>query len=186
MREAKKKIRYPYESSKLSPAQSREKIAELLEKYGCRDLSWTMIDKRYNLKFALDIEVEGKKRLLGFIFIPPQIPKEVKEYNKNLYRYEKIIINDEVVSFRVLYWYLKNKIIAVQTGLISAEQEFMANILIRLPDGREGTLLDKLKEELPRLTQLQQFSALPSPFRKEEDERETVTTSEYRTEDKNR
>jgi hypothetical protein len=180
----KKKITYPYENSKLTPAQSREKIAELLEKYGCRDLSWTMIDKRYNLKFALEIEIAQNKRLLGFIFIPPQIPKEVKQYNEKLYRYDKVIINDEVVSFRVLYWYLKNKIIAVQTGLISAEQEFMANILIRLPDGREGTLLDKLKEELPRLTNIQQFSALPSPSQKRDDERTTLTTSEYRTEER--
>jgi hypothetical protein len=177
---------YPYEGSKLSPAQSREKIAELLEKNGCRDLSWTMTDGKYNLRFALPITIDQKERLLAFLFVPPQIPKRVKQYNKELYRYQDITINDEVVSFRVLYWYLKNKIIAVQTGLISAEQEFMANILIRLPDGRDGTLLDKLHSELPRLAHVQEFTSLPLPSSNKDGERTTVTTSEYRTEDKPR
>lgn len=153
----------PYAGSRLSPSQSRDAIEKLLTNAGCKDLQWTMINSEYILKFALPIKIQGVDKLIGFKFLPPRIPKVVRQYNTKMYRYEKITVNDDVTAFRVLFWYLKNKIIAIKTGLVSAEQELMANILLKLPSGEEATLGEKLHDSLPMIGKVEDFAVLPAP-----------------------
>jgi hypothetical protein len=153
----------PYEGSRLTPSQSRDAIEKLLTTAGCKDLQWTMINGEYILKFALPIQIQGVNKLIGFKFLPPRIPKVVRQYNTKTYQYEKITINDDVTAFRVLFWYLKNKIIAIKTGLVSAEQELMANILLKLPNEQETTLGERLQNALPGLGNFQDFAVLPGP-----------------------
>ena len=158
-----RKEKLPYEGSRLTPEQSRNGIEKLVRDAGCKDYQWTVLGGQYQLKFALPVKLKGMEKMIAFKFLPPLIPKVIREYDPKQYKYVKRTINDDVVAFRVLFWYLKNKIVAVKTGLVSAEYEFMANILYTLPDGSEQTLGEKLEDQLLALPTAQGFAVLPAP-----------------------
>lgn len=115
-----------------------------------------MINGEYNLRFAYPVNKDetdpNKMRMVAYLFRPPRIPKRIREYDKDKFGYVWKTINDEKTAFRVLNWYLKNKLIAIQTGLVSIEEEFMSHIVLKLQSGQETTLGDKLIEnDLPQL-----------------------------------
>jgi hypothetical protein len=175
--------RLPYEGSKLSPEQSKVQIEKLLKDTGCKDYQWTTIGGQSILKFILPVKAKGVEKLLAFKFIPPTIPKTVRQYDTKQYKYVKVALNDERTAFRVLYWVLKNKLLAIRVGLVSAEDELMSHILVSLPDGREMTLGEQLQEALPKLGGVQNFAILPPPEPKKDDKRdeEKVVNAEYET-----
>ena len=167
-----KREKLPYEGSRLTPDQSRAGIDKLLATSSCKDFQWTVSNGEYILRFALPVKIKGVDRKIAFQFIPPRIPKQVRQYNTKTYKYEKIVVNDDITAFRVLFWYLKNKIVAVKTGLISAERELMANIIVKLPDGRVTTLGEKFEQELPALGSVEDLSSLPAPSEPKQEQRQ--------------
>lgn len=157
----------PYSDSHLTPEQSKAAITKLVESLGTKeepvDYQWTVVGGQTILKFALPVTLEGVKKILGFRYMPPPLMKKVRTYSREHYRYEYINVSDDKTAWRVLFWYLKNKIIAIKTGLVSAEDELMSHIIVSLPDGTETTLHEQLKQQLLQLTAPADFKVLPPP-----------------------
>ena len=77
-------------------------------------------------------------------------------WNTATEKYEKLNVRLTDAAWRLVYWYLKNKLDAIAYGLVTIEQELMAQIIIHLPDGETtlGQQMAKLPETLlqPALT----------------------------------
>jgi hypothetical protein len=153
----------PYSDSKLTPEQSMAAITKLIESLGCKDYDWMTLGGQKTLRFALKVKVRGVEKFLAYKLKPPPLTKTVTSYNPRLYKNEKIVVSDDITAFRVLFWYTKNKIIAVQTGLFSFEEEFMPHMIIALPDGTEQTLQERLQDEILGLAGPLGFRMLPAP-----------------------
>ena len=151
----------PYASTKVAPEQTKAEIEKLLKEHGIKDIQWTMFEGRTTLKFLHHVTVKGVERTIGFTFQPPIIPHMIRQYNSKTFCYEKVSINNEPVAYRLLFWYLKSKLEAVEYGLQSMEKEFMAHIMVSLPSGEESTFGEKLEQALEHSASISEFQALP-------------------------
>lgn len=147
----------PYANTTISPEQTQADIKKLLEAHEIRDVQWTTYQGNTTLKFLFKIQIKGVQKEIMFAFKPPKIAVK-KRYGSSLVN----TIND-AVSYRLLFWYLKTKLEAVQFGLETVEQEFMSHIMVALPGGQDSTLGEKLGEitELVRLPVFSEKKALP-------------------------
>jgi hypothetical protein len=169
----------PYSGSKLTPDQSMAAITKLLENLGCKDYDWMTLGGQKTLRFALKVKVRGVEKFLAYKLKPPPLTKTVTSYNPKLYKNEKIVVSDDITAFRVLFWYTKNKIIAVQTGLFSFEEEFMSHMIIALPDGTEQTLQERLDDEILGLAGPHGFLMLPQPEKENKPQNNKTIEAEF-------
>lgn len=172
-----------YSSTKIAPERTQAEIITLLKKHHAKDYQWTTFHGQTTLKFILKVRAKGVEKEMAYMFQPPVIPKKVRQWNQRLFRNELIIVNDEPAAYRLLLWYLKNKLLAVEKGMVSAEKEFMANILVSLPTGEETTLGDRVTQALENAPNLNGFAALPlieTSSKTERDEKIVDTTGEVR------
>ena len=146
----------PYANTKIAPEQTKAEIEKLLKDHGIMDIQWTTYQGESTLKFLFRVTIKGVEKEVMFAFRPPMIQMKKKQYSRQNYRYEKIIMDNAPVSYRLLYWYLKSKLEAVQFGLETVEKEFMSHILVALPGGKETTLGENLNKvvEMVKLPQL--------------------------------
>ena len=63
-------------------------------------------------------------------------------------RYERVYSPNWAQSFRLLYWWLKAKLEAVAYGLTSVEQEFLSQVMVKLPSGEMTTMGAALTEPI--------------------------------------
>ena len=79
---------------------------------------------------------------------PPILATRKKEHG----RYGSVVtMPDAGASMRLLMWWLKSKLEAIRYGLVTAQEEFLANVAGTLQDGREVTIGQLI---IPRLAQL--------------------------------
>jgi hypothetical protein len=149
----------PYYNTQISPEQTKANIEKLLREHGIRDTQWTTYHGQTSLKFIWKVTVKGVEKEIAFGFTPSIILIPRRQYSSRLNKYEKVQIPHEAMSYRLLWWYLKVKLEAVEYGLESVEKEFMSHILVALPNGRETTIGENLQNAILE-NRLQRF-ALP-------------------------
>ena len=114
------------------------------------------------LRFAIEVEMKGVRRQLGIEISPPSFSKERRTWNQRSGQYERIIAPNWAQSYRLLYWYLKTKLESIAYGLVSAEREFFAQVITKLPSGQQGTVFDLIGQSA-----IENQLPAPGPERKE-------------------
>lgn len=154
----------PYANTKIAPEQTKAEIETMLKEHGIVDIQWTTYQGDTTLKFLFRVTIRGVEKEVMFAFKPPIISMKKKQYSRQNYRYETITTDNAPVSYRLLFWYLKSKLEAVQFGLETVEKEFMSHILVALPGGKETTLGESLTKvvEMVKLPQLVNKETIPN------------------------
>lgn len=109
-----------YSDTKVPVAQSRSAIEDLLERRGVRDRRVTTTSTLFALDFNWPLrDKKGALRtVLGVRIVAPW-PDDERERRR---------------MARVLYWHLKSKLEAVESGLVAFEEEFLPHLTL----GRAG------------------------------------------------
>lgn len=129
--EMSKRKRKPYSETKINWAVTQGHIQGMLEKFGVDGIQWTSgrIEDEFILRLAFIHESESGK-LSCQIDVP--IPRE-KDRNR---------------LTRMLYWFLKSKLEAVEAGFRDFEEEFLPYIL---DPAQKKTLYQIAKPQLQEL-----------------------------------
>jgi hypothetical protein len=136
-------LKIPYSNTTISPERTKADIEKLLKEHGIIDIQWTSYQGQTTLKFLWKIMVKGVEKEIMFTFSPPIIPSTKRSWTG--VRYEKINVNLEATSYRLLWHYLKNKLEAVRWGLESMEKEFLSHAVVALPDGSVTTVGENIQ-----------------------------------------
>jgi hypothetical protein len=140
----------PYAATEADPDKSRMQIDKLLREYGVSGVQWTTDydHNRVGLAFMVEAEVKGVKKQIGIKIEPPIFVAQRRTWNPRLGRYERVYAPNWAQSFRLLYWWLKAKLEAVAYGLASVEQEFLSQVMVKLPSGEMTTMGAALTEPI--------------------------------------
>jgi len=160
----------PYYDTKIPVEKTRLEIEALLKQYRIEDISWTTLKGQSTLQFMLYINVKGVEKALVFEFRPPRIFIPRRQYNPKTNKYEKINFPHDAMSHRLLLWYLKSKLEAVEYGLEEAVKEFMSHIVVSLPKEAGTTTLGERIKQLLEEGRLEQI-ALPEEPADDKDKR---------------
>ena len=128
--------------------KTQNEIRTILQKFGLQGIRFTEYKNIGIIEFILNRE--NKEYTFRFKFTLPE--KEI--YRKQVYR--------------ALFHYLKNRFMAVEFGINSVEQEFLQELVLKLPNGSNSTVKEILGENI---TTLQYSKNLLLPF-KEKDKNE--------------
>jgi len=119
----------PYSDTEVSIDKSKQKINDLLREHDTKGIQWTWIENREVLRFIHEYEYKGQIKTLSYeIEIPEMGRYRGRGYDKRLER------NDRQ-AYRIVWHVLKNKFVAVDCQLKTFENEFLSEILYKLPDG---------------------------------------------------
>ncbi|MFA7702693.1 MAG: hypothetical protein WCX80_04560 [Patescibacteria group bacterium] len=126
-----KKTFNSYKNTVVSWGKSQAEIMKLLGKYGISEIRFTNLNSETMNQAGFEMEKGTIALVLEFFkttklsdglggripikIIIPDIAGDDKSKNQ---------------AFRVFFWYLKNKFIAIDSGLVEFEQEFMPHISI--------------------------------------------------------
>ena len=88
------------------------------------------------IEMILDTGDAGTKRVVHFKLEVPQVYQEMRRGPAKPL---------PEAGWRFFYDYLERRIQAVKLGITDLVEEFTANIVMQLPDGRQGTLGDSIK-----------------------------------------
>jgi hypothetical protein len=142
----KKKVKIPYSGTTIPPERTKADIEKMLNDHNVSGIQWTTYQGKTSLKFIWKVMVKGVEKEILFSFTPPVIPSLKRSWTGT--RYEKINVNLEATSYRLLWHYLKNKLEAVRWGLESMEKEFLSHAVTSLPDGTQRTVGDSIEDVL--------------------------------------
>jgi len=125
----------PFATSTVPPEKSRNEIIKLLKDFGITDYSWAEDLGQVALSFKVEVDYEGEPKLWNVIIRPPILVDVRKVYDE-----EKRMIVDKnipnyIQSFRFLLNHLKTKLTAVACGAVKFEEEFMADLAVKTPEG---------------------------------------------------
>ena len=132
----------PYSSTEADPERTESQINKLLRDYGITKYQWTK-DYDHNqvfLTFEIEAEISGVRKKFGVKVNPPTFAKQRMTWDPHLGKHVKVYAPNWAQSYRLLYHWLKAKIEAVAYGLVSAEQEFLSQVIISLPSGEIRTV----------------------------------------------
>lgn len=156
------------ESTTVSPERSRAEIETVINRYGADAFGYGIEAGRAMVQFRC------KGKYVRFVLVMPD-PKEKRFWTIRLNQSSRIgtrtpqqaaVAHDQEIrqKWRALYLVVKAKLEAVESGITTFEQEFMAHIV--LPDGRTAgdAILPGIEQaystgKLPRMS----FLALPEP-----------------------
>ncbi len=126
--------------------KSQNEIKKVLQKFGLQGERFTIYKGIGVIEFVL--LKEGKEMAFRFKFDLPE--KEIHQRQ----------------VYRTLFHYLKNRFMAVEFGITTVEKEFLQELVLKLPDGRDITVKELVEDQL---SQLEFKSTLQLPFKKRED-----------------
>lgn len=137
--------RIPYQDTSVPEGRSREQIDEMLIKSGVFAIQWT--DTPYSiqgkempiLQFIIKTTLQGVEYQFGVKLQPPLLDAERGR------GYEKKIVPNRNASMRMLHWYVKSKLEAIEYGLEDQVEAWMPRIIASLPDGSSQTMAEALK-----------------------------------------
>lgn len=132
----------PYAQTEINIEKSKIQINELLKKFGVSGIQWTWLDNMEVLRFIHTFEFEGVKHQIGYeIQIPEMGIKRGRAYEKRLERNDK-------QAYRIVWHVLKARFVAVESGLKTFEEEFLSDIIYKLPDGSMKKIGDMMLKKL--------------------------------------
>ena len=132
----------PYADTIVSIGRSKEEIDKLLIKFGCKGIQWTWIDEREILRFIHEFEIDGVEHGITFEINIPDIGR----YKGR--GYDKIFMKNERQAYRIVVHIIKAKLVAVETGVETFENEFLSKILYQLPDGKTQKVGDIILKQI--------------------------------------
>lgn len=127
-----------YLRTKVPYHRTQEVITRLLEKNGIDEIRFTHLAKEIRIEFNYPQDVDGKCLKLGVRFVMP-IPEASTEK-------ERIQARDQ--RYRALFYILKTKLEAVEFGLREFGQEFLGDLIYRLPNGKVATVSEIIGPQL--------------------------------------
>lgn len=136
----------PYKGTTVPAEKTYGQIQRMLLDYGCEAVQITHeASGRVVIRFGIEVETRGVKRRIGIELEPPLLSKEevrvIPRYSGDRWpEKKKVHVPDHDRSARAAYWYLKSKLEAVSWGYVTAEKEFLSQVMVQLPDGRIGTV----------------------------------------------
>jgi len=139
-----KQVRIPYSTTTIPPERTKADIEKMLKEYGIQDIQWTTFEGQTSLRFLWKFTIRGVEKQVMFQFSPPAIPSTKRSWTGM--RYERVHVNLEATSYRLLWHYLKNKLEAVRWGLQSLEKEFLSQAVMSLPGGGSITVGERIQE----------------------------------------
>lgn len=113
-----------YRGTTKSVGSSREDIERLLDKWNCEAFQWSSIGQKESLQFVLPRDAGGH--------IAVRIDLPIREDASR------------AQMMRVMHWYIKSKLEAVEVGMADLEEEFLPRMLV----GRGQTAYQTLKEQI--------------------------------------
>ena len=128
--------------------KSQNEIRTVLQKFGLKGIRFT----EYKLIRVIEFILEKNSKEMAFRF----------KFNLP----EKDAFQRQV--YRGLYHYLKNRFMAVEFGITTIEEEFLQELILKLPNGTDTTVKELVKEQL---TKLEYNSELQLPFKKKGEEK---------------
>ena len=137
----------PYMDTEVPYERTKAEIEILLRSYGVKGIRWTSLEGQDDvLEFIIDAEVQGVKKQLGIMVKPPHIFVKKKLRGQ--------LVNTENINqeYRLLFHWIKSKIEAVVWGLSTIEKEFLNEVRLKLPDGRETTVGEVVNDLMGRNT----------------------------------
>jgi len=134
----------PYSDTEVSIDKSKQKINDLLREHDTKGIQWTWIENREVLRFIHEYEYKGQIKTLSYeIEIPEMGRYRGRGYDKRLER------NDRQ-AYRIVWHVLKNKFVAVDCQLKTFENEFLSEILYKLPDGSMSKVSDIILSQIDK------------------------------------
>lgn len=140
----------PYGGTEKDPETTMADINKMLKAYGVSEMQWTTFWESHVVELRFAIKNSDGKRI-GVKLVPPAFAAKRKTWNAKKGKYEIIDAPNWSQSMRLLYWFLKSKLEAVAYGLRDFESEFLGDLIVKLPDGRESTVSEAFKNRLPGL-----------------------------------
>lgn len=122
-----------YQTTQLDFGYTQSKINDMLNELGINDVRITQEGLDYTVEFIVRMR-HGESPRKVRINVP---------FNSNLGESMKKEKRRKNAIFRVLYYHLKDKFVAVQNGLKEFEEEFLADLVI-VANGKEQRLGDIL------------------------------------------
>lgn len=120
-----------YYGTKVSISKTQEDIKKILKKFGLEGIRFTEYKNTGIIEFILLVDV--KELAFRFAYDLP----EQDNHKRQVYR--------------ALFYYLKNRFLAVEFGITTVEKEFLQELVLRLPDGSDSTVKEIIQEKLPQL-----------------------------------
>jgi hypothetical protein len=138
-----------YYRTSVSIYKTQDKIRQVLERFGLKGIRFAEYDNNVAIEFIL--EKNDQELAFRFAFPMPE---------KDMYRRQ---------VWRGFYHYIKNRFMAIEFGISTIEEEFLQEMVLKLPNGQERTVKDIVKDQLGTL---QYESKLNLPFKKKSHESE--------------
>ncbi len=133
-----------YEGTAVAVERSEEQIKKLLRKFSVQAMRFTSYPSYATLEFVRK-DKEGK--LVSYrIRVIPKVAKYARNPPRELDQAERQV-------WRVVYWWLKSKIEAIDFGLVEFEDDFLPYLLLTNDTGGTGTVAEMLKPRLQGLAQ---------------------------------
>ncbi len=130
--------RSAYEETNVSVERSQAQIRKLLQKFGVERMRYTSLPSEALLEF---VRVDKGKPTPYRIVIRPKLKGWSRSVDKELDLAERQV-------WRVVYWWLKAKLEAIEFGLLEFEREMLPFMLISVSQGRSATVGDVLPKHL--------------------------------------
>ncbi len=160
-----------YKNTSVNWARTQAQLMEYLELKECRDVRFSTISWDSAEKGGLVMEKDTHAIMIEFFRLTqlesgtagkipvrvliPNVPDDERRRNQ---------------AYRLLFWYLKSKFEAVETGLVDFEQEFLPHLMIRDKSGFVGRVWDMLKKPYEAMLEGKEtdlYRALPAPKEEE-------------------
>ena len=119
-----------YKRTNLEASYSKGKIEKMLNELGITDIRFTQSGNDHQVEFMVRMQFNEFPRKVRINIPVDEMIKKNKEQTSNF-------------LFRVLYHHLKEKFVAIKSGLKEFEEEFLADIVI-MHEGKEMRLGDVL------------------------------------------
>lgn len=119
-----------YKSTDVHWGKTQTKIIEMLQQLGIEQIRFTSLPDRFALEFVIKLDDISVPRAVRIVIPLKTKPSdEPKKRNGELNTIHRILLNQ-----------IKAKFIAVGTGLVEFETEFMAHLVVKGKDGRDTTM----------------------------------------------
>lgn len=131
--------RNPYEDTSVPVAKSKDQIERLLKKFNVTAIRFTTYPAYAMLEFvrqATDTELVPYR-----LTVRPKVRDWARNVQSELDRAERQV-------WRVVYWWLKPKLEAIEFGLVEFEQDFLPYMLIGGYEGKPETVAKVFFERL--------------------------------------
>lgn len=129
----------PYAGTQKDTDGSISDINKMLRSYGIDNYQWNTLWEKNVVELTFAIQME-KERWLKIKVAPPVLVISRRIFDPKLNRSFKKDIPDWPRSMRLMFWWMKAKIESIAYGLREVEEEFLSDIVVRLPSGEETTI----------------------------------------------